>query len=40
MNYKVTTKDKNSAFEVALGMTILESALRQDIDYTHGNYHR
>ena len=36
MNYKVTIKDKDIAFDVAMGMTILESAVRQNIDYPQG----
>ena len=36
MKYKVTIKDKDIAFDVATGMTLLVSALRQDIDYPHG----
>ena len=36
MNYKVTIKDKDIAFDVAMGMTILESAVRQNINYPQG----
>ncbi len=36
MNYKVTLRDKAATVEVAMGKTILETALDQGIDFPHG----
>lgn len=36
MNYKVTVKDKETVVDVAMGKTILESALAQGVEYPHG----